>query len=294
MKAGIKNVLSAVTAAILLGTALSCGAYSFLKTSGETGFKGIYSLNAFAEEETDTSTDSIVTVLGQVIDVTGVLSIASVDGEYTLYISAIDTSDMEYLSNIQVGYTIGKNTYNGTDEGLSNKLYSSLTVKTGESSSETIHASSCVMSNATNTSTAATPYFVIAEVRTASVGGDATFTINANISTTFDLAKEEPTNSFFTVTGGYSDEMGSVTYKGITYSECLIMEGRTSITFSLLADATVTFVFGDTTSVGGKAVKIDELNYYTDSDGIVSVDLIKGYHSISKGDTINLFYIEIM
>ena len=41
----------------------------------------------------------------------------------------------------------------------------------------------------------------------------------------------------------------------------------------------------------GKRVKIDGTEYTTDANGIVTATLSSGAHSITKGDSINLFYM---
>jgi hypothetical protein len=49
----------------------------------------------------------------------------------------------------------------------------------------------------------------------------------------------------------------------------------------------LTLVFG----TAGKTVKINGQAYTTDANGIVSVALGLGNHTITKGDSINLYYM---
>lgn len=93
-------------------------------------------------------------------------------------------------------------------------------------------------------------------------------------------------NDFYTVSGNYSNSKGKVTYNGTTYEECLKMETETRITFTLTEKVTMTFVFDPS----GK-FKIDGTEYTTDANGIYTIELTAGGHTITKGDAINLFYI---
>ena len=94
-------------------------------------------------------------------------------------------------------------------------------------------------------------------------------------------------SSFFTINGNLSSSKGTITYEGMELTQCLKMESSTSITFTLTELRTITLVFGTT----GKTVKIDGTKYTTDSACIVTVELEAGTHTISKGDSINLYYI---
>ena len=93
-------------------------------------------------------------------------------------------------------------------------------------------------------------------------------------------------NDFYTVTGNYSNSKGTVTYNGKSYSECLKIESSTNITFTLTEKVTMTFVFNPS----GK-FKIDGTSYTTDANGVCTVELAAGTHTITKVDGINLFYI---
>ena len=97
------------------------------------------------------------------------------------------------------------------------------------------------------------------------------------------------TSDFYTITGNLSTTKGSVTYNNLTLTQCLKMESSTSITFS--GAGVLTLVFGGTTSGANKAVAIDGIEYTTDENGILTLTLSGGSHEISKGETINLFYM---
>ena len=95
-------------------------------------------------------------------------------------------------------------------------------------------------------------------------------------------------HSFFNFVGNTSDSKGPVTYEGTEYIYCLKMESSTSITFTAPAAGTLKLVFAEL----GKNVKIDGVKIMSDATtGIVVKDLEAGEHTITKGDTMNLFYI---
>ncbi|MGM9602966.1 MAG: glycoside hydrolase family 88 protein [Faecousia sp.] len=101
------------------------------------------------------------------------------------------------------------------------------------------------------------------------------------------------TNDFFTITGSLSTGKGSMSYNGQSLTRCLKMESKTSITFKPTTDGTLTLVFGGSTSASGKEVKVNGVSYTADSNGIVTVPVTAGTdYSVTKGDSINLFYME--
>ena len=94
-------------------------------------------------------------------------------------------------------------------------------------------------------------------------------------------------SSFFTINGNLSSSKGTIIYNGLSLTQCLKMESSTSITFTLTESRTLTLVFG----TGAKTVKINGEKYTTDGNGVVTVELEAGTYSITKGDSINLYYM---
>ncbi len=94
-------------------------------------------------------------------------------------------------------------------------------------------------------------------------------------------------SDFFVITGNLSTSKGTVEYNGLTLTQCLKMESSTSITFTAPEAGKITLVFEQV----GKTVKIDGVKYTTDDSFIVTLDLAAGEHTITKGDSINLFYM---
>lgn len=96
-------------------------------------------------------------------------------------------------------------------------------------------------------------------------------------------------SDFFNIQGNLSTSKGTVVYKGLTLTQCLKIETATSIEFTTAEASTLTLVFNQES---GKKIKIDGTNY-TLTNGVVSVPLAPGAHTITKADSINLYYIEL-
>ncbi len=96
-------------------------------------------------------------------------------------------------------------------------------------------------------------------------------------------------SDFFTIEGNLSTIKGTVTYNGLTLTQCLKMESATSIKFTTTQAATLKLVFN---TKDGVKVKVDGTGYAM-TNGVVSVSLGAGAHTITKADVTNLYYIEI-
>lgn len=108
-------------------------------------------------------------------------------------------------------------------------------------------------------------------------------------SVTCHFTGKTPSNNAFTIDGKYSDSKGSVTVNGVTYTDCLKIESSTSITFTITEPMTLTLVLDKS----GKKINIDGEKYTTDSEGIVTMELPAGSHVITKGDSMNLYFISL-
>lgn len=93
-------------------------------------------------------------------------------------------------------------------------------------------------------------------------------------------------SSFFTISGNLSSSKGTVTYDGKTLTQCLKMESATSISFNAGSNGKLTLVFVEPSAT----IKVDGTKY-TANNGIISVDLGAGAHTITKADSVNLFYM---
>lgn len=97
-------------------------------------------------------------------------------------------------------------------------------------------------------------------------------------------------STFYTIVGNLSTGKGTVEYNGLTLTQCLKMESSTSITFTAAADGKLTLVFVETAAT----VNVDGTKYTSGGDGIITVDLKAGAHTIAKADTANLFYMSFV
>lgn len=94
------------------------------------------------------------------------------------------------------------------------------------------------------------------------------------------------TSSFYTITGNLSTTKGTVTYNNLTLTQCLKIESPTNISFTTAQASTLTLVLIEPSAV----IKVDNVDR-TASNGIVTVSLAAGSHTITKKDTANLFYM---
>ncbi len=104
------------------------------------------------------------------------------------------------------------------------------------------------------------------------------------------------TNSdFFDITGNTSNSKGSVTINGTEYTYCLKMESSTSIKFTIDKPMTLNLYFGTNSENKNYDIKIDDVKYEADaSTRILMVQLEAGSHELTKANTSNLFYIELI
>lgn len=83
---------------------------------------------------------------------------------------------------------------------------------------------------------------------------------------------------------------GNVTYDGLTLTRRLKIETPTTITYTTTASSTLNLVF-DATFAG--RIKFDGVNTSNAVNGVITVsNIAAGPHTITKGDTTNLFYIK--
>jgi len=126
-----------------------------------------------------------------------------------------------------------------------------------------------------------------------SISGTITVTSGSSSSGAMihNFTTDGKTSSFYSITGNLSTSYGTVTYQGLTLTQCLKMESSTNISFTTTSVATLTLVFNpDYTGT----VKIDGTTYTPSStNGIVTISsLPAGSHTIVKGNGSSyLFYM---
>lgn len=151
------------------------------------------------------------------------------------------------------------------------------------SSSSALVSSSSIASSSSNVSSSS----AISSSSTTPSSSGTTQSITADVIHNFTVSGN--TSNYFGFTGNLSTSKGSVDYSGLTLTQCLKFESATQITFILGGSATLTLVF-NADFIGN--VLIDGTSY-TAQAGIVSAALSAGSHSITKGASANLFYMEI-
>ena len=102
-----------------------------------------------------------------------------------------------------------------------------------------------------------------------------------------DFTANGTKSDFYTITGNLSTSKGTVNYNGLTLKQCLKMESATNVTFNAPSAGKITLVFAEPSAT----IKIDGTKYTSSGDGIITVDLKAGSHTITKADTANLFYM---
>ena len=120
-----------------------------------------------------------------------------------------------------------------------------------------------------------------------STGGTDTPEVPTGDSKVHNFTTSGANSSFFVISGNLASNKGTVTYNGLTLTQCLKMESSTSIKFTAPSAGKLTLVFGES----GKNVKINGKKNASDSNCIVTVDVAAGSVEITKGDTMNLFYM---
>ncbi|MCM1102459.1 MAG: right-handed parallel beta-helix repeat-containing protein [Acetatifactor muris] len=99
-------------------------------------------------------------------------------------------------------------------------------------------------------------------------------------------------SDFFTITGNLSTGKGTVTYEGLTLTQCLKMEGSTSIKFTPENDGVLTLVFVETSTEG--AVKVNGTAENSDANGVVQVEVTANTeYTLTKSAKTNLFYMSL-
>ena len=98
------------------------------------------------------------------------------------------------------------------------------------------------------------------------------------------------TSSFFSITGNTSTSKGTVSYAGMTLKTCLKLESSTKIAFTTSANATLTLVCNANNSSN---IKVDGQTYDL-TNGILTMDIAAGSHTITKADSGNLYYISVV
>lgn len=96
-------------------------------------------------------------------------------------------------------------------------------------------------------------------------------------------------SDFFDIKGNLSSSKGTMEYNGLLLTQCLKIENSTLIGFTTREASTLTLVFNSEDG-DGKKIKIDGSSYPI-TNGIVSISLAPGTHTITKDNPVNLYYM---
>ncbi|WP_281337077.1 T9SS type A sorting domain-containing protein [Flavobacterium eburneipallidum] len=141
----------------------------------------------------------------------------------------------------------------------------------------------------TGTPTAAGTY----TITTVGTGTSATGSGTISISTAtagdqiHNFTSDGKNSTFYTIIGNLSTTKGTVNYEGLTLTQCLKMETATTITYTTTQPSTLTLVFVE---LDGSA-KVDGIDR-TATNGIITLSLAAGSHTIAKKNADNLFYMK--
>jgi len=113
------------------------------------------------------------------------------------------------------------------------------------------------------------------------------YSVPAAGSYVHDFTANGTQSSFYSISGNLSDAKGTVNYDGKTLTRCLKIETATAIGFNAPSAGRLTLVFTEPSAT----IKIDGTKYTSGGNGIITVELSAGAHSVTKADTANLFYM---
>ncbi|MEL1253959.1 T9SS type A sorting domain-containing protein [Flavobacterium sp. DGU38] len=94
-------------------------------------------------------------------------------------------------------------------------------------------------------------------------------------------------STFYAITGSLSTTKGTVSYDGLTLTQCLKIESSTKINYTTSQPSTLTLVFVE----AAPTIKFDNVNY-TGSGGLITLSVPAGSHLIEKYNVANLFYVK--
>lgn len=109
------------------------------------------------------------------------------------------------------------------------------------------------------------------------------------LSYTHNFTENGKKSDYFTITGNLTANQGTVTYNDLALTTALKLESSTQITCDIKSDSILTLVLNE--SFNGN-VKINN-TFVKAENGIIKTTVSKGALSITKGDSANLYYIDI-
>ena len=97
-------------------------------------------------------------------------------------------------------------------------------------------------------------------------------------------------NNFYSITGNTSNNKGSVQYNGIVYNDCLKIESKTEIKFTIAEAKTLTLVFDEGLTPD---IKINGITIVGTTGNVINYDLEAGTHTLTRASARNLFFMTL-
>ena len=235
-----------------------------------------YSLNRPLKDKLNAYKTSLVSVGGGSVS-SGEKHIHNYVSTITKKATCAEEGEITYTCTATNG-TCNKKTYTEVVPKTAHTYGEWKVVKEATETEEGLKSHSCTVCGAEET--ASIP-------KKGSTGGTETPEVPTGDSKVHNFTTSGANSSFFVISGNLASNKGTVTYNGLTLTQCLKMESSTSIKFTAPSAGKLTLVFGES----GKNVKINGKKNASDSNCIVTVDVAAGSVEITKGDTMNLFYM---
>lgn len=168
-------------------------------------------------------------------------------------------------------YSMGYHMYNGS--AVITTTATSATTKTTTTTTTTVATAASTSSADSSTAPMATTGTTTGSVTAGSY--EHNFTLNGTDST------------FYNIEGNLSTAKGTVTYNGMTLTQCLKIESSTLISFNAPTEGKLTLVFNSSSS----DIEVDGETYDLDSSYTLTITLDAGTHTIDKASSGALYYM---
>ena len=210
----------------------------------------------------------------------------SLNGQTSAYLAGGDSAADFTVSNLSAGtYRITGLQTGGTTAQIVSVTVSYGSAVTTEKTTEATTKVTTTTTKATTTTTTTTTKATTTTTTEATTQATTNAPVSGGASHNFNNGTS---SSYYAITGNTATNKGSVTYNGLTISQCLKMESSTSISFTAGSADKLTLVFN--TDSANKTVKVDGTAYTIGADGILTINLSAGSHTITKGSGSSFLY----
>lgn len=103
-----------------------------------------------------------------------------------------------------------------------------------------------------------------------------------------NFTENDKESNYFTISGNLSNSKGNTTFNNLDLTQCLKIESSTNIKFTANKSGILTLVFVGTTNIKIDGTKV------TGTNGIITIELSEGSHTITKADVAYLFYMSFV